>query len=171
MRATRLGRVAPATVFMAGWLACSGLATAPAQAQFVNPVPPPPPPTFNPSVPNTVPQAPPTPVSPGSPSALPGSSSPNVVLPPDDTATKPVASHRRTVTPETAASDSTTAHAGRHGAKHRRLSRSRHGYATMAYGPVETPYYVSPFAWGFSSPVRSCAWEQHWDGYWAPACM
>jgi hypothetical protein len=168
MPATRTGRIALATFFMAGWVACSGLAVGPAQAQFVNPPPPPPPPTFNPSVPNTVPQPPVAPVSPSLPSALPGSGS-NVVLPPDDTVPSPVArSHRRPVTPET---DVATAHAGRHGAKHHHVSRSHKSYARIASGPVETPYYVSPFGWGFNSPVRSCAWEQHWDGYWAPFCM
>ena len=171
MLARKLGRMAPATFFVAGWVACFGIAIDPAQAQFVNPPPPPPPPVFNPSVPNTVPQAPETPVSPGPPSALPGSNS-NVVLPPDDTLPSTVArSHRQTVTPKTAASGAATGHGRRHGAKHHRLSRSRESYATMAYGPVERPYYVSPFGWGFNSPVRSCVWEQHWDGYWAPTCM
>jgi len=163
--------MALATFFVAGWVACFGIAIDHAQAQFVNPVPPPPPPVFNPSVPNTVPQAPEAPVSPGAPSMLPGSDS-NVVLPPDDTlpsiATR---SHRRTVTPETAASGVATARGGRHHARHHRLSRSRESYTTLAAGPVETPYYVSPFGWGFDSPVRSCVWLRHWDGYWAPACM
>jgi hypothetical protein len=171
MRATRLGRVALAAFFVAGWVACSGIAVDPAQAQFVNPPPPPPPPVFNPSVPNTAPQAPETPVSPGTPSALPGSGS-NVVLPPDenlpDIATR---SHRHAVTPETSPSGAATALNGRHGARHHRLGRSRQSYTAVAGGPVETPYYVSPFGWGFNSPVRSCVWEQHWDGYWAPFCM
>lgn len=170
MPATRLERTALATFFVAGWVACFGIAIDPAQAQFVNPPPPPPPPVFNPSVPNTVPQAPEAPVSPGLPSALPGSNS-NVVLPPDDTLPSTVARSHRAATPKTAASGAATVHAGRHHAGHHRLSRSRESYATMAYGPVERPYYVSPFGWGFNSPVRSCAWEQHWDGYWAPTCM
>jgi hypothetical protein len=93
-------------------------------------------------------------------------------LPPDenlpDIATR---SHRHAVTPKTAASDAAATHDGRHGARHHRLSRSRQSYTAVAGGPVETPYYVSPFGWGFNSPVRSCVWEQHWDGYWAPFCM
>jgi hypothetical protein len=171
MLATKLGRMAPATFFVAGWVACFGIAIDPAQAQFVNPPPPPPPPVFNPSVPNTVPQAPPTPVSPGAPSALPGSNS-NVVLPPDNTVPSTIArSPQQTATPKTAASGTATAHGRRHGAKHHRLSRSRESYATMAYAPVERPYYISPFGWGFNSPVRSCVWQRDWDGYWAPACI
>jgi hypothetical protein len=169
MPATKLERMALATYFVAGWVACFGIATGHAQPQFVNPPPPPPPPVFNPSVPNTVPQAPETPVSPGAPSALPGSNS-NVILPPDDTLPSTVArSHPQTAAPKTAASGAVTGHGRRHRAKHHRWSRG--SYATMAYGPVEGFYYVSPFGWGFDSPVRNCVWLRHWDGYWAPTCM
>jgi hypothetical protein len=171
MPATKLKWMAPATCFVAGWVACFGIAIDSAQAQFVNPPPPPPPPVFNPSVPNTVPQAPEAPVSPGLPSALPGSNS-NVVLPPDDTLPSTVArSHPQTATPKTAASGGATGHGHRHGAKHHRLTRSHDSYATMAYAPAWRPYYVSPFGWGFDSPVRSCVWLRHWDGYWAPTCI
>jgi hypothetical protein len=105
------------------------------------------------------------------PSALPGSNS-NVVLPPDeDLPSIETRSHRRAVPSETAESGTATTHGGRHGARHHRLSRSRQSYTTVASGPVETPYYVSPLGWGFNSPVRSCVWERHWDGYWAPSCL
>jgi hypothetical protein len=164
MPATKWGRMAPATFLVTGWVVCFGLAIGAAHAQFVNPPPPPPPPTFNPSAPNTVPQAPETPVSPAPPSALPGSNS-NVVLPPDTTVPSPVArSNPHAATPKTAASGAATAHGRRHAARHHRRT-------TLAYTHVLRPYYVSPFALGFTSPVRSCAWLEHWDGYWAPSCI
>jgi hypothetical protein len=169
MPATKWVRMAPATFFLTGWLACFGMAIGAAHAQFVNPPPPPPPPTFNPSTPNTVPQAPPTPVSPGLPNALPGAGS-NVVLPPAETLPSPVASSPQpTTTPKKAAPHTAVARGPRHGVRHHRLGRSR--YATIAYAPLKRPYYISPFAWGFTSPVRSCAWLEHWDGFWAPSCI
>lgn len=173
MHTTRFGWMALATFFVAGSVACFGIAIEHAQAQFVNPLPPPPPPIFNPSTPSTVPQAPETPVSPGMPSALPGSAviSPSVESPPSAV----VHSHRRQVTPATGTSNVAKARAGRHGPRryHRNWSRGSYTGAGRVSGPSYYPFGYSAFGPFGYSPFGYdrgpyCGWRREWDGYWTP---
>jgi hypothetical protein len=169
MQKTRFERLALARFFVAGWVACFGVAIEHANAQYVNPPPPPPPPTFNPATPYTVPQSPETPVSPGLPSAAPGSAvvSPSVESLPSTGAR----SHRRRVISTTRTASVAQAYSTRHSGRryHRHRSRGSHTGAGHVIGPSYYPFlslgYSPPFGYD-RGPY--CGWQRQWDGYWVP---
>jgi hypothetical protein len=151
MQMTRFERMAPARIFVVGWVAFFGAAVAHAQPLYANPPPPQPPPTFNPSTPYTVPQAPETPVSPGLPSALPRSSegvSPSSGSPPGAVAR----SHRR---PATVTKASNAAKTHESGYSPRRYPRSR----------SQSQSAVSEAAWGVCGAFESA---NRCNAEWSP---
>jgi hypothetical protein len=175
MHATRSRRMALARFFLAGWLACFGVAIGHAQAQFVNPVPPSPPPVFNPSSPNTVPQSPETPVSPGTPSTLPG----HEVLTPqsESVPSEAVRSHPRDVTSTPVTTKVAKTRGAPHSPRRHHVSRSRGGEgasgAMVSRAPaVRCPCYFPLYARGNYPPQYGpvCSWHREWDGQWFKDC-
>jgi hypothetical protein len=119
-----------------------------AQAQYVVRPNPPQAPVLNPSTPYTVPQPSYRPITPAPSAATPGYVSAPVGEP--RTAGYP---HRRAAPPKPLGAES-------HGAKKRRVHRSR----AVAVGPapaVAYSSYYAPFGYGYG-----CAWRRAWDGHW-----